>query len=173
MAFIFEYKGGVEKPDEHSTEKFLVFMVAGGIEVAVWDMEREGLVTNDSKSRGSIRKGAKYKTGLNLVKVFLAQSGFGIQRRFHSIYLRLLQGPAQEVTIRPFSDSLDFYFKAQAEILTSKQALNILSPESPSRRFVARQSPLPLKIMERIITIDRSRLREGVRKIRIGKNGHV
>lgn len=172
MAFYFEYKGGVEKPDEHSTEKFLVFLVAGGNEMAIYEMEREGLVENKGLSK-SIRGGVEYSTGINIVKVFLAQSGFGIQRRFHSIYLRLLQGPAAEVTIRPFSESLNFFFKAQAEILTSKQALAILSPDSSSRRFVARQSPLPVKIMERIITIDRSRQREGVRKIRIGKDGHV
>lgn len=172
MAFIFEYSGGTIKPDEHSTEKFLVFLVAGGNEMAIWEMEREGLVTNRGLSKLH-RGGAEYSTGINLVKVFLAQSGFGIPRRFHSIYLRLLQGPSQEVTVRPFTDHLDFFFRAQAEILTNKQALAILSPESSSRRFIARQSPLPVKVMERIITIDRSRQREGVRKIRIGKNGHV
>jgi hypothetical protein len=167
LAFYFEYKGGVEKPTEHSTEKFLVFLVAGGNEMAVWDMEREGLVENKGLSK-SIRGGVEYSTGINIVKVFLAQSGFGIQRRFYSIYLRLLQGPAAEVTIRPFTEDLNFFFKAQAEVLTSKQALNILSPDSSSRRFVARQSPLPVKIMERILTIDRSRQREGVRKVRFG-----
>lgn len=175
MAFSFGYKGGVEKPDIHSTEKFLMFLVPGGMEIPLWEVEREGLVKRGDTAllTGHGGAGFEYTTGINIVKIFLSRQGFGIPRQFHSIYLRLLDGPASEVTIRPFSyDQLNFFFRGQAEILTNKEALNILNPESPSRRFIATQPPLPVKVRDRIITIDRRKQKEGVRHIRIG-NGNV
>ena len=175
MAFRFSYKGGVSKPNIHTTEKFLLFLVAGGNEVPLWEVEKEGLIQRSDSARTEFGgAGFEYTTGINVVKIFLSRQGFGIPRQFHSIYLQLLQGPSTEVTIRPFSyEDLAFFFRAQAEILTNKQALEILSPESPSRRFIASQPPLPVKLRDKIITIDRRRQKEGVRHIRIGQNGNV
>jgi hypothetical protein len=167
VAFKFEFNGGIFKPATHRQEKFLLFFVVGGKEVPLFQMVQTGLVYPEDDLTN------RYTTGNNLLKVFIMEQGFGVRKRFHSFYVRLVEGPFPEVTIRPFSGKLsNYFFRGKVRFLKEKQVLQILDEESPSRRFVARQSPLPKKVMKEVIEVDRSAAKEGVRHVRIGrKNG--
>jgi hypothetical protein len=79
------------------------------------------------------------------------------------------------VTIHPFpsasgdSDRVGYFFRARGGFLTKNEALEILSPESPSIGYLKNQRMLPVETLKKMITIDRNILREGVRVVRIGK----
>jgi len=169
-AFQFEYNGGVWKPTDHTTEKFLLFFVVGGKEISFHQAKKEGLVAE--QSRGV----QKYSTGLNIAKVFIGEQGFGIARRFHSFYLKLSTSQKQVVTIRSFSNrenQSQFYFKGTVNFLKNHEALELLDPDIPSARFVGQQRALPVDLLRDMVEVDKSAIRKGIRKVRIGRRSNL
>lgn len=174
MAYRFEFSGGVCKPHVHQLEKFLLFFVVGGREVPLYQMVQEGVVARLSRDT------AEYQTSNNILKVFVMQSGFGIPKRYHSFYFRLMPEPHALVTIKSFpavgrkTTCSEFYFKGMGRFLNREQVLQLLSDANGDKRslsFVKNQSPLPVDMLRAMVTVDRSTLKCGVRRVRIGSNG--
>ncbi len=168
MAFDFEYSGGVAKPHPHSTEKFMLFFVVDGREVPMYQLQRDSLVQKVAA------KGTQYLTGLVVGKLFCGYQGFGIPRQYHSFYFRFVDGPGEMVTVSPFTvvdhgpNSTDMYFRGKIRFLNRLQVLEMLQPDADSRPFVERQSPLPLDMLQKMIQVEKTELKD-IRFVRIGK----
>lgn len=180
MAFSFEYVGGVKKPTEHTNEKFLLFFINNGKEVPLYQMQRMSLVEAirsgtymDSEYNKPISRMvvmSHFVTSSPYVKLFISQQGFGIQRRYHSFYLRLLDGPAPIVTIYPYSEAkFGMVLRAKMRFMETDEVLEMLDPQSESIRFLERQDTLPLDLLRRMVLVDKSELRKGMRAVRIQK----
>jgi len=167
LAHEFIYKGGVVKPTTHTVEKFLLFFVIDGKEVPLHQLRRDGLVQQAQEG------GDRFLTGLTVGKIFLAQQGFGIARRYHSFYFRFVDGPSEMVTIRGYGgDKVGLVMKAKVRFLNRSQVLDLLHPENESRPFVERQAAMPLDVLRQLVTVERVKI-EDVRHVRIGrKRGH-
>lgn len=170
LGYRFLYKGGITKPDNYQTEKMFVFVVIGGQEVPLYQLVRDGLVTEVSNQ--------EYESSYDLFKIFLSSqdASFGsANRRFYSFYVRLklvTDDESPTVTIRPFGwDRVDFYFKAKCLFLKKSQILEELSDSSQSKEFVKRQGPLPVKLLKELISVEEPDIKKGVRRIRIGGGG--
>ena len=167
MAFEFEFKGGVVKPTAHQIEKFLLFFVIGGEEIPFYQLMKDSLIVQMTEAT------PKYSTGNGICKLFISEQGFGIAKRYTSFYMRLLSGARPDVIVHPFSlERSSLYFKAKVSFLKKSQVLKILGEENPSRRFVENQRTLPIDTLQKMIKINRSELRKGVRHVRVGENGH-
>ena len=116
MALRFEFSGGIAKPTFHRMEKFLLFFLVGGREVPLYQMLQDNLVVKLKE------KGDEYQTSNNVLKLFVMQTGYGLPKRYHSFYFRLLAPPNPVVTIRPFLDERkmrqDFFFRGMCRFLT-------------------------------------------------------
>jgi len=171
VAITFEYCGGVAKHGEHTTEKFLLFFLVGGEELPLFVLERDGLMTRltGTTSYNNFMS-SFYQTNLNVAKVFMSTSGFGVPKRFHSFYLQLhdSDAPKQVVTIKGMM-SQSYFFRAKANFLKKSEVLKLLGKDNLSRKFLKRQPIPPVAFLRKIITIDKSEMRKGVRQIRIGR----
>jgi hypothetical protein len=150
-------------------------MVVGGEEVPLFQMKRNGLldlVVRPDEAGGMC---TFYTTSVsNIAKIFV-QDRTGDHRRWFSFYFKIKGKNAALVTIRPFPNmhgdhefDTGFFFRARGNFLTKNEALEILSPESPSVGYLKNQRLLPVPLLQKMVTIDRNVLREGVRVIRIG-----
>jgi hypothetical protein len=163
VAFEFRFQGGTHKPTEHTLEKFMLFFVVGGDEIPMYQMLRDGLVQRVEL------EGDRYVTQHNIAKLFIAQQGFGVQKRFHSFYVTLLDETAPDVQVLPFSlKKTGFFMNAKMRFLDKEAALALLAENSQSRSFVERQELLPVNLLREMVSVDRSHLKEGVRAVRIG-----
>ena len=164
MAYEFEFIGGAVKPTEHSIEKLFVFFVVAGKEVPFFQMLRDGLILQKAESKHT------FVTGNNVMKVFIAQQGFGIQRKFHSFYVKFRDGAGPMITIKSFSgDQTKLRISGKFSFLKKSEVLAILDSDNESRRFVKRQRTLPVDVLYRLITVDKSEMKKGIRHVRIGK----
>jgi hypothetical protein len=168
MSYPFKFRGGVNKPTTQSTEKFLMFFVVGGAEIPLHVMMREGLVWRQQDETGFDIPDSYY-TGANVAKIFTSAVSFGDPKRFHSFYIRFVKDNPR-VTIRGFGErSKTHFFEGNISFMKQSEVLALLDENNPSRGFVVRQKTLPVETLKRLITVDRSALKKGVRHIRIGK----
>jgi len=168
MAYHFRYKGGVNKPDTQSTEKFMMFFVVGGEDIPIHIMIREGLVWRRQDDMGFDLQD-EYATGANVAKLFTSAVSFGQPKRFHSFYIRFVPDDPL-VTIKGFGErSKSHFFEGNVSFMKRSEVLSLLDDANPSKKFVVRQQTLPVETLRRLITVDRSALKAGVRHIRIGK----
>lgn len=175
----FFYKGGIFKPRDHVTGKFLLWFVVGGEEIAFSQAKADGLVTPVLSQNVSLdsRFGptgfTEFETTLTFGKVFLGQNGFGTPSRYYSFYFRFRDGGGHPwVTIRPFDHEYDpgeHFFKGQISFLKNSEALELLGDDNDSRKWIKRMPILPLETLRSLIEVDRSELRKGVRHIRVGR----
>lgn len=167
MSYHFKFKGGVNKPTTQSTEKFFIFFVIGGEEIPLHTMLREGLVWRKQDDMGFDVQD-QYVTGANVAKIFTSAIAFGEPKRFHSFYIRFVDDNPP-VTIIGFGErSKSHCFEGHISFLKNSEIMAILGEDNPSRRFVSMQKTLPVDTLRRLITVDRSALKKGVRHIRIG-----
>jgi len=166
VAWDFEYNGGVYKPQTHQLEKFLLFGVVGGKEVPLYQLIQIGLVQKGGKAFHYV----SLRPGL-VLKIFIADQGFGAPKRFCSFYFKLMEPPAPSVKVVPFSgDTSGYYFKGVMTLLKKKEVLSLLNEDCRSRQFVKTQR-LPIEVARKLIKVDTSEMRKGVRRIRIRKGG--
>lgn len=152
------------KPTTHTVEKFLLFFVIDGKEVPVHQLRRDGLVQQAMDGRD------QYLTGLRVGKIFLAQQGFGIARRFHSFYFHFVEGSSEVVTIRCYGgDKVGLRLRGKIRFLNRQQVLEMLHPENESRPFVERQASMPLDVLRQLVTVERVQIKD-VRHIKIGRS---
>ena len=157
----FEYSGGVIKPGRHDVSKFMLFFVVNGQEIPLYQLVRDGIVMRKHEGRNV------YITGLQYAKIFTGHSGFGIRKRYHSFYFRLLEGEQNIVTINPFCEAIDtHYFKGPIRFLKNSEVEQLLAEENPSKRFIKYQEPLAVDTLHRMVTVERVKLRD-VRHVRI------
>jgi len=162
VSFKFEFNGGVQKRDMHNIEKFFMFFVVGGKEMPLYQMRKNGLVARETEVEPI------YTTTNNYAKVFILQKGFGVATRYTSFYMQLLRGSAPDVIIKPFSlDDTGYYFRGKVRFLKKSETLKLLTDDSQSKGFVERSTLLPLETLRKLITIDKSNLKKGVRAIKI------
>jgi hypothetical protein len=165
MAFEFEFIGGVAKPSFHDNVKHLLFVIVGGYEVPFYQLRQDGLVMQVAEGEH------RFRMNHNIVKVFTGCQGFQQAKRYFSFYFALQEGAVPEVTILPFpgTGATDFKFKARGRFLTKNQALKVLAEDADSRPFLKRQVMLPLDTLRRMVIVDRTVMRAGMRHVRIGK----
>lgn len=167
--FHFQFQGGVIKPSEHSLEKFLLFFLVGGkTEVPLYQLLRDGLVQR-------VRDGGdEFVTSYDVAKLFVLRKGFGIAPKHYSFYMRLKERNGAVVQVLPFSGTAGghgFYFKACCNFLTRTEVLDILPEDIESRIFVERQETLSLDLLEKMVSVDKSEMKKGIRVVRIGQKG--
>ena len=163
MSYKFSFHGGVFRRDPYTIEKFLLFWVVGGEEIHNYQMLRDSLVV-----RASEKNPHEFISGHKICKLFLAEQGNRVSRRHYSFYFQLLDESNPLVTIRPFDRELDFYFQGHLSFLKKSQVLKLLNKDCQSRTFLLRQEMLPIETLKRLITVDKTVLKRGVRKIRLG-----
>lgn len=164
MSFDFRFKGGVVKPTEHTVEKFLLFIVVGGHELPMYQALRDGLVI-----RPDSMEPERYAMSGNVLKLFIAQQGFGVPKRFHSFYLRLVDDSAPMIKVMPFSvEKTGMYFLSSARFMDKQEVMTLLDASCESRSYVERQETLPLNLLRSMVLVDRSEQRKNVRMVRIG-----
>jgi len=164
VVFNFSYKGGVHKPDEHKHEKFFIFFLIGDKEIPLYQLLRDGLVQR--REEGS----ENYVTAQEVVKVFTSRQGFGIQKFYHSFYMKLENSNIPSVTLFPFTGErggTGFYFKTKGIFLKRSQVLALLPEEAESRPYVERQEVLPIDLMNKMIVVNREEVRKKLRVIHI------
>lgn len=175
MTAKFEFNGGLLKPGPEREVKFLCFLLCGQEEVPLFQMKRNGLidvVVEPVQENGPVA--TLYTTRVtNVVKVFV-QDRFQEHRRWYSFWFEVKDKRSPLVTIRPFppiggdADMSGYFFRARGHFLTKNEALALLPPESTSAGYLKTQRILPVETLKKMVSIDRTILREGVRFIRIG-----
>jgi len=166
MVCKFKWRGGAVKSQQHRLEKFMLFFLVNGNEVPFYQMKENSLVVQVHEKDEDY-----WQCVYPIVKVFVSEQGFGIRKRYYSFYIRM--GNAFPlVTLKPFSvDKTGYFFQAQGSFISNKAAIKLLGEGSESARFVSRQGMLPVDTLRKMITIDKTVLRKGIRAIRIGKGG--
>jgi len=72
------------------------------------------------------------------------------------------------VTMLPFSiDRTGLFFRGKIRFLEKAEALEKLNRDALSRKFLEKQELLPVDLLRRMVKIDRSELKKGVRAVRI------
>ena len=164
MIYSFEFSGGTRKPDSHSLEKFLLFFLVGEKEIPFYQLVKDGLVY-----RAEDANPHKFITGQKIAKLFVAEQGFGRQKRYHSFYCELQETACQEVTIRSFlPGSSPFFFKGGFRFMKKQEVLAMLPAGMESRSFIARQETLPLDLLRKMISVDHTEERKNVRFVMVG-----
>jgi len=175
----FGFHGGVTKLTMHSQERFLLFFIVDGKEVPHYQMMKNGLLeaqqardVNDHDNPGKRRLVfTDYQTYQPYGKLFVSERGFGVQSRYYSFYFKLIEAPAAKVTIHPFRGTeSDFFFSSYLKFLNKEEVLALLGEGSESAKFMQRQLTLPIEVMQRMVTVDKSDLKKGVRVVRIGSD---
>lgn len=160
----FEYRGGVIKPNEHQSEKFLLFFLVGDEEVMFHQMLQDGLAVRVKAGKD------EFTTPYEVAKVFVSQQGFGIEKRFHSFYLKFDDG-SPTIEIFPYSGKdkyVPLYFKGKCHLMDKKEVMEVLPEGSTSSRFFSKQETLALDLQDRMVRVDKSNIKEGIRVVRIG-----
>lgn len=164
----FSYQGGVVNLTQHRNEKFLLFFVVGGNEIPMYQMLNDGLVLKTGL------KAHHFATKHKVAKLFVSQQGFGIQKMFHSFYIEFRsEQSAPNVTVFPFSiKETQMCLTGQFRFLKKQEVLDSLDDKSVSYQFAKKQQPLPVATISKMITVDRTNLRKGVRHVRLGKRNN-
>ena len=171
MSYHFKFRGGVVKPTTQSNEKFLLFFLVGGEEIPLYGMLREGLVQREQDDTAFDLPDA-YTTGANVAKIFTSAVDFGRPKQYHSFYFKFVEGNPL-VTIKGFGKRSNYKFVGPISFLKRSEVLALLDDDNPSKTFVQRQQTLPIETLKQLITIDRSALKKGVRRIRIGARKRI
>ena len=155
----FSFSGGRGHTSPQETEQFYLYFIVNGKEVSFYSLRKTGIITkNDDKT---------YLSPYPHCKVFMHHSGFGRQRRTYSFYLELLPPPAAKVKIDGLVSAGTFFFNARAHFLKKEEVLQLIDSTENSYQFIQNQGPIPLAVVQTYISVDRSELRQGVRRIRI------
>jgi hypothetical protein len=157
----FSFTGGVTSVGNGGTVKFLMFLLNGNKEVALWDAKKMGFVVNDVDLNSVSSRTAKseYKTDCSIVKIFLSESNFGSPNFTQSFFLALgskLQ--KQVVTIQPknlLARGRGYKFVAEASFLKKSEVFALLDSDSLSFKMFARQDTPSLDVLREIISIER------------------
>lgn len=191
MAYQFQYTGGVFKPNPQADEKFLLFFIVGGQEVSLHDALADNLVQkiggridNAPQTYGvgsrhtsrysapipdRVRSPQTFQTKIPYGKVFCSLQTYGKSRRYQSFYFEFQEGVVPLVKVVNFPGHTSAYsFQSGVRFLKKSEVSRLLDKESNSYKFVQRQTMLPVDTLKRMITVDKSILREGVRVIRVG-----
>ena len=174
MSYEFTFNGGIQ-PVERGKVSFLLFFVVNGEEVPLHTMVREGMVLPPIASPfgpSLVTSKSMYHTSCSLLKLFIMETGFGVQKRYHSFYMQLQNAVVPNVTVHPFGEAYTverFFFEGKVRFLKKGEAMENLAEGSSSRLFLKKQQPVPIRLLQRMIHVDRSEIRKGIRQIRIGQ----
>ena len=163
MIYSFEFNGGTRKPDSHSLEKFMLFFLIGEKEIPFYQLLKDGLIY-----RAEDANPHKFVTGQKIAKLFVAEQGFGRQKRYHSFYCEL-QETAVEVIIKSFlTGSSPFFFKGSFRFMKKQEVLALLPETAESRKFFSRQETLPLDLLRKMVSVNRTEEKKNVRYMMVG-----
>jgi hypothetical protein len=173
--FPFVFRGGQRKPTFQTVDKFMLFPVIGGREIYFHNAIKNGLIKETYEEAEHLEKYAGgnggYLCPYPVVKLFLARQGFGIERIMFSLYMRFQEAPSPVVTISSLFHAQyphSFIFKGRVKFLTNTEIEQELAEDSVAALFLKRSKPLPVEIIKKIVVVDRSEIRKGVRLIEIG-----
>lgn len=173
---IFSFKGGLNKPCRHVTEKMVLFAITSyGNEIMLYDALKSGLVKKVNETNDNLWDSFRpqktledYASSLQYFKLFVHKTTYNGSSAWWSWYLQLDEREPK-VTIHSFGgERSPLVFSAKCKILTDKEVLEKLNLEECSKAWLGRVEGRPpdevLKSMVEIETIDP---KKDFRKIRI------
>ena len=189
MSFILDFKGGVARSARGVNEKFMLFAIIGNSELHFHQVVQNGMVQTytgspeELEKRGfpllktSDTKYAFYNTDIKYWKLLLTFSQHGKARRSHILVFELLSDVVARpyITINPLSKSIledegvyDSYKVGGKISFVPRDSWGEILNEY-SYDIAMRMSPLPIPIIKKIISVDKSALTKNVRQIRFRK----
>lgn len=161
----FKFIGGVREASQDHTEKFLLYMINNGEELAYYEAKKYGLIR--PQLNGTIPIPNQYESDINHAKIFCFQSRYRGPRQMYSFFLRYDEdGPI--VTLKGFGfGAAGFVFESKGTLLKKSEVLELVT-DITSREFIRQQSPLPNLVRKQMVSI-RHEQREAakIRTIRI------
>lgn len=165
--FQFSFNGGSRNIGSQETEKFLPFFLVNGREILVYPLIKQGLIKKNEEHADDSTM-SSYITPFPHIKLFLYNSGFGKPKRVYSVYMQLREAPAPMVTIKPLIGVGSYMFKGRVRFLENREVLSLIDKSEPSYNFVANgYNKIPISTLQSLVSIDRSEMRQGVRRIRM------
>lgn len=177
----FRYRGGTQVQD-NKTYKFLVLAVNPPEEFMLYDALKKGMVHRDHEAEYSAEVAnveadnptallTPYMTDLSIFKVFTAQSGFGLAKKYVSFFVRLDDRSNTLLTIRPFGyedPQKNKAFEARGRFLSPAEIEASVSPTTFS--FYQKQTFLSNRELSEMVTVrnltEAGQLSTEVRKLR-------
>lgn len=158
MRFLF--RGGSYHPSQYTLDKFYLFLLLEGKEIPLYQAVKSCLVKEVSLDN--------YESNIDLIKIFIVQRGFNCAPKRKTFFFKLKQNePA--VKIISFSGEKGGIFNADGCLLTKEKGMSLL--ENPtSIKYLRAEGSLSIDVLKKLVTIDRSKLRKGLRYIRVGGN---
>lgn len=163
LCYNFKFKGGVTKPHFWSAEKMLVFVVIGGKDVPLYQLVKEGLITQIEDE--------SYQSHYDTIKLFVSTetTRFGSASKLsHNFYIRLLKNDiAPLVVIKALKEkeAPSFSFSGQFRFLKKGEVRSLLT-DPVSLRYFKHQSSLPKRKLLEMVTVNRDHLKRGIRAIK-------
>jgi hypothetical protein len=162
----FTARIGNHKPNENTTEKLHIFLVTPRLqEIMLHQAIRMGIADETRATGVKI-----FTTNLDLIKVFVATSGFGSPRFFYSFILRLGEDN-EKTTIYSFSGTKGpLFFEGNAYLYPEDEALTLdeLPEETRSWMRATTYRP-PQETLKRLVKIEQKDLKQGIRKLMVGE----
>lgn len=170
MFFEFGFSGGASKyPSDRVASKFLLFHLIPDINTGKIDEKiffqalRDGSILDctDQKS-----KTKNYTTNFPLFKLFSLAEGFGVRKSYFSLYFSI--DPNEKLIRFTPICSLDkeHFFLGRVKFLTSEEVTAISDITSISYSFYKKQQPLSRSVLNRIISIEDSKINPASSQIR-------
>jgi hypothetical protein len=193
----FDFKGGQSKYRENSPRgssprtiaiNFYVFLVHDRKEIILYEAVRKGFII-DSGNTVDIHRNSEttvhsvmathYKINAGIenpyLKVFTSLSGFGVQKRYMSKYIKIddsSMSTTQILNLPPElpAPSAKFGFQAQGKVLSDEETRILLDGDSQAWAFYSKQAQLGVSTVNSIIQTGISQevlKQKRVRRIRV------
>lgn len=146
----FKFVGGIREASQDHTEKFLLFLVNGGEELAFYEAKKYGLIRNVLEGTRPVPD--QYESDIIYAKLFCFQHRYRGSQQLYSFYFRYdEEGPI--VTLKGFGFGAGgFIFESKGTLLKKTDALDLVK-DITSREFIRRQSPLPKMVRKQMVQI--------------------
>lgn len=118
---LFNFHGGSFKPNEHATCKFFLFALLDDEEAIFYDAVKRGIFVSKKLVDGSEVKPHSYQSLVRDIKIFTSSQGFGLDKSYFSFFFRMGGQLNKTITITPFSDRRDYFFRAKGRFLSNEE----------------------------------------------------
>lgn len=173
--FGFSYKGGTQVQD-NKTYKFLAVVLDPPDEMFLYDALKKSMVYKDHDAMAldsyRIDMPTPYTTSYPYIKLFTAQNGFGLQKKYVSFYVMLTNLSDTIIRINPFGhESIQSgkYFEARGKLLSPLEIEALVSEQAymfyQKQTYLSRQE-LSEMVQVKPISPENSSILSEVRKLR-------
>jgi len=154
--FRLEFKGGAVR-SETETSKFYLFAVIDKQEFIMFDAIKRGIMQRQPPHMDSAHPELEVSPNVFLsqtphYKIFTATSGFGTPRLYYSFFFQINEESPKIVTIKPFGNIPDYYFKARGLFLTKDQIEDLCGDETI--KFYKKQAYLSKAQIQAMVKVE-------------------